>query len=699
MAKGEFFLETRSEEIPARMLAPAVEELTAALFEGLVARGLTPREALTAFTPRRLAVCLKGIPGREPDREEQVTGPPVSAGLDDAGKPTAAAVGFARRCGVEARELQRVETPKGEYLAAVVHSEGRPATAVLGELVPRVLAGLSWPKTMRWGEGAGPWARPLHGIVALYEGEVVPFSLFGVETGDQTCGHPLFSPKAFKVTGFADYRKKLRRRKIWVDFKQRRQAFQEAAERAAVDLGGTLVQDDSLLDRLVATCGTPGVIGGRFDERYLKLPREVLAASLRDHQSAFTVESDGQLLPVFLTLMDRTDDPSGRVAAGNEWVVEARLADAAFFYGEDRKSPLADKTDALAGLTFHEQLGSYADKSERLARLCRVIGEALGDEPSTDEAMQAAALLKADLTTEMVKEFTSLQGVVGGVYAREDGVDEAVWKAVYEQYLPAGTADPIPSTRCGQIVGLADRIDTLVGIFGIGHVPSGSKDPFGLRRAAQGVVRIALEGGLGLDLDLVAAKAHQGYGGRLKLSGKETMAVWRPFLADRVRYLLGLGGFRHDEIEAALEAGANDLPDLRKRIEAVHAVRREPGFRSVVQAAKRIANILKGADEQSLTPELLAEEAEKSLHAGFTQLKQDVHQAENEGRYEEGLRAMAAFAGVLDRFFVEVLVMDEDIELRNNRIAMLQSIQRVLSRTAELTAIVVERKGADEENG
>jgi glycyl-tRNA synthetase beta chain len=696
----ELLLEVRCEEVPARMLAPAVKQLASRLFEVLMERHLTPDKTHTGFTPRRLVVAMSGIATQEPDREEEATGPPVQAGFDAEGKPTAAALGFARRCGVAPEDLRTVSTPKGEYLAATVKTEGRPTREVLSELLAGLLRDLAWPKTMRWGAGVGPWARPIHGIVALFDGEIVPFELFGVVSGASTCGHPVLSPRFFDVREWSDYRRKLGRRKIEVRFDERRRTLAKALTRAAAAAGGNLVEDEVLLERLTAMCAIPGVVSGSFDRRFLELPREVLIASLRDHQSAFCVEADGELLPSFLTLMDRSDDPKGRVRAGNEWVAEARLSDAAFFFAEDRKRSLSERRPDLERLSFHVALGSYAEKTERIEALCRVLCGGLGlDESETEHAVAAAGLLKADLVTEMVKEFTSLQGVMGGLYARADGHPEEVWRPIYEQYLPAATSDPLPASRVGQIVGLADRIDTVVGMLGIGLVPSGSKDPFGLRRAAQGIVRIALEGELPVDLDLIAAKACQAYGSKLESPGKEVLAVWRPFIFDRVRHVLGLEGFAYDEIEAALEVGATNLPDLRSRVEALHAVRDEPDFLTVVLAAKRIANILREADEQTLNEELLTEDAEQRLYNAYLDLKKEVREAEDEARYEQCFRAMAAFADVLDRFFVEVLVMDENRDLRNNRIALLQSIQRVLSRTASLTAMVVERKTEDGEDG
>ncbi len=698
MARGEYLLEVRAEEIPARMLPPALAELGAAVRERLRERGLEAESLDTAFTPRRLVLLARGLPEHEPDREERVIGPPVAVAFRD-GAPTPAAIGFARRCGVEPAELERVETDKGEYLAALQRTAGRPTPEVLASVVPEALGKLYWAKTMRWGRGRGPWVRPVHGVVSLFAGEVVPFALFGVEAGAESVGHPVLSAKAFRVRDTADYLKKLGRRGIEVRPEERRRRLAEGMQEAAAAVGGELVEDPELLDKLAAICEIPGVLVGEFDEEFLELPREVLAASLRDHQSALTVEGpdgDGgrRLLPWFLTVMDRPDDPDGRVRAGNEWVVAARLADARFFYREDRRRPLADRRAALERLTFHERLGSYADKTARLATLGEAICHGLGWEAELADVRAAAELLKVDLTTEMVKEFTSLQGQVGGLYAREDGVPDAVWQAIYDQYLPASTDDPVPRGRVGRVVALADRLDTLVGMFGLGLVPTGSRDPFGLRRAAQGVVRIALEGELALDLDLVAAKAARLYRERVGegfASAEDVLDALRPFLFDRVRHVLGLAGFAYDEIAAALAVGGSELPDLAARVAALHEARGREDFLAVVLAAKRIANIIREHEEYELDPEALVEPAERDLHRAYQELRGQIDEAAAARDYARGLAGIAGFAEVLDRFFVEVLVMAEDRRLRRNRIALLQSIHRVVSRVARLPEMVVEK--------
>ncbi len=377
---------------------------------------------------------------------------------------------------------------------------GRETVALLAELLPKILIALTWQKTMRWGSGTGPWVRPVHGVVALFEGQVVPFELFGIQAGRESAGHSTLSPKSFPVKGVEDYLAALGRLGIVVFPAERKRLLLERMTARAAALGGVLVEDSSLLDKLAAICEIPGVMEGAFSADLCALPREVLATSLRDHQSALTVEKDGALLPVFLTVMDRPDDPAGRVRAGNEWVVAARLADAKFFFEKDRAVALADRREGLAKLTFQEKLGSYAEKSARLVALSATIAKAAGIADGASVAA-AAELLKVDLGTDMVKEFTDLQGVVGGLYARAEGAPEPVWQAIYDQYRPAGAKDALPRGAVGQVTALADRLDTLAGFFGLGLIPTGSKDPFGLRRAALGVVRLALEGEVEVDLE------------------------------------------------------------------------------------------------------------------------------------------------------------------------------------------------------
>lgn len=688
----EYLLEVRAEEIPARMLAPAMQQLATRLFEELMGRGLGPNEIETGYTPRRLALVLRDLPAAERDTVETLMGPPARAAWDGDGRPTRALEGFAAKVGVGVDAVQRLETERGEYASVRREVKGRPLAEVLSELVPRLLAEISWAKTMKWLDSTGPWVRPVHGIVSLLDGEVVPFSLFGVAAGRTSVGHPILSPAPFEVRDAAGWRAELEQRRIEVSFERRRTEIERKLHEAAGASGGALAPDDELLTKLASICEIPGVVAGTLDPSFLRLPREVLATSLRDHQSAFTVERDGALLPVFLTVMDRPDDPEGRVSLGNSWVVAARLHDAQFFYAEDRKSPLESKAGRLAKLTFQHQLGSYAAKSARLERLAGWLCDALGWAEERSAAVAAAGLAKVDLTTEMVKEFTSLQGVMGGIYAREDGLPEAVWQAVGDQYLPASIDDPLPRGRAGLVVALADRLDSLAGIFGLGLVPSGSKDPFGLRRAAQGVVRLVLERDLALDPLEALAAAYDGYGQgaaavSLPKSREEVLGLLDAFLRDRVRYVLGREDLAWDEIEAGLVVGMKNLPDLRARVKAVHALRGDEALAQLVQLSKRVVNILKDSAPGAVDPATLTEDAERDLHHAQQAVREAISAAWGAGDPEAALRATLALAAPLDRFFVEVMVMAEDPAVRATRLALLAEVRASVTAVADLGQI------------
>lgn len=729
---GELLLEIRAEEIPARMLPGAVQELGTRLFEELMSRGLSPKSLDSAFTPRRLVLILRGLPSREKDRQEEVLGPPVKNAFDAQGRPTAAVAAFAKKCEVQEGDLRIVEAAKGkigktlrtfaeqlaqptgagaagggEYIAATKSIVGRETVALLSELLPKILIALTWQKTMRWGAGTGPWVRPVHGVVALFEGKVVPFELFGIAASGETAGHSTLSPESFPVKGVEDYLTALGRLGIVVfPAERKRLLLQRMTERAAA-LGGVLVEDSALLDKLAAICEIPGVMEGSFSADLCALPREVLATSLRDHQSALTVERDGALLPVFLTVMDRPDDPAGRVRAGNEWVVAARLADAKFFFEKDRAVALADRREGLAKLTFQEKLGSYAEKSARLVALSEAIALAAGVADAA-AVRSAAELLKVDLATDMVKEFTDLQGVVGGLYARAEGAPEAVWQAIYDQYRPAGAKDSLPRGAVGQVTALADRLDTLAGFFGLGLIPTGSKDPFGLRRAALGVVRLALEGEVEVDLEAALGIAFGLLQEKLPVKGVvgSEAAVPSPnvpfeptkafgqlveFLRDRLTHVLGERGFAYDEVAAAMGAdgGLLDFRGIAARTAALQNVRQEPGFAAVAQAAKRIANITKGSEAFTFTEAFCSLDAELALRRASGALQSQILEARTNRDFAAGLRSVARLAAPLETFFKDVMVMDPDERLKQNRIALLQSIQSEIRWLADLSQIVV----------
>jgi glycyl-tRNA synthetase beta chain len=723
---SEFLLEVRAEEIPARMLPGAIRELATRTFEELMARGVAPAEVEATFTPRRLILILHGMPEREKDRVEESYGPPLQAAWKN-GAWTPAAAGFAKKVG--ATDTSALSLFKGKpgkeirerkalvdgdvaglaaapdwYLGFSREVPGRSVQEVLSQLLPELLRALSWGKTMKWCTNDGPWVRPVHGIVALLDSVVVPFELFGVAAGRSTVGHAILSPAPFDVSSVADYRAQLQARNVVISFDERRKSLWEGIASRALAAGATAVEDAELLDKLASICEIPGVMEGALSDDLLRLPREVLQTSLRDHQSALTAEKDGALAPIFLTVMDRPDDPKGRVRAGNEWVVAARLADAKFFYSEDRKAPLADRAERLGSLTFHEKLGSYREKKIRVGKVAEALVRELthSDSGASREAAlsahvaRAVDLAKLDLTTEMVREFTSLQGIMGGVYAREDGEPEPVWQAVYDQYLPASADDALPRGEAGAILGIVDRLDTLVGFFGLGSVPTGSKDPFGLRRAAQGLVRIALEQRLDSDLFVYIDDAYGSYGGKLPKPLLEVRGQLEAFLLERVRYLLGLQGLSFDEIEAALGhrtavATGRRLHDYQERARAFQKLRVEPWLAELQKAAKRIENITKDvAGGVAIAEESVGVPAEDALRSGALRLLPAVNAAASSGDYGAALAALEPLSSLLESFFKDVLVMDPDPAVSGRRLKLLRTLDELLlSRVGRLTALAL----------
>ncbi|HEX9730495.1 MAG TPA: glycine--tRNA ligase subunit beta [Thermoanaerobaculia bacterium] len=695
----EYLLEVRADEIPSRLLRGGMKQLATRLFEDLMGRGLGPQEVVTGLSQRRFVVCCRGLPEREPDREERELGPPKSEAYDGDGAPTEALAGFAQRLGVEPAGLEVVKTEKGEYVARVRQLAGRAAGEVLAEIVPRILREIRWgaPK-LRRGTGAVDWIRPVRGLLSLLDGEVVPCELDGCPAGRATAGHPVLSPASFDVEGFDDYRARLAELGIETSFEARRERLEALLEEGAARLGGRLAEAPGLLDRLALRCEVPGVVGGTLDADCLGLPPEVVGTVLAQRQSAFALTDGREALPHFVTVMDRADDPQGMVKSGQEWAAAGHLGDARFHYESDRRAPLARRARRLDQVPFHAGLGHYADKSRRIEVLADLVAHELGwdDEADRQAAREAAALLKADLTTAMVRHFGTLRGQLGGLYARGEGYAQAVWQAIYDQYLPAGLQDPLPRGRAALLVAVADRLDDLVGFFGIGEAPTGSRDPHALRRRAQGLLRILLEAEMALDLDLVAARAVLLYNEperKLERGAEEIVKDVQGFLTDRLRHLLGQRGYAFDEIEAALavSAGTSNLPDLVRRMEALRQVREEPHFRSLVLSARRIFNIVKDSPEYELKPELLQEEAEKDLYAELMDVRRVVDEAADAGDYVTCLRRMEDLVPALDRFFADVLVMDEDAGRRQNRMALLQSIRRIFWRTARIREMVAER--------
>lgn len=701
--RAELLLEIGCEEIPARMISRAADELQVILEKYFsTERLLTQGRVKTFGAPRRLVAVASGLLPKQPDLEREVTGPPVSVAYDNVGKPTRAAESFAAKLGLPLAKLRAVDTPKGKYLAATLVERGRAAADILGEILPRAIAEIPWPRTMYWGEAGSPrFIRPVRWLVALLDGKVIPCAFAGVKAGHATAGHRFLGARRIPVRGAGDYFDKLRRNFVLADPAERRKKIERELRAAATRRGLKLHADADLLDLVSYLNEYPSVILGNFDPAYLDLPDEILITVMRDHQRYFALERrGGGLAPHFLAVINLDRDRAGTVRAGHERVLRARFADARFFWEADQKSRLADNLPRLAGVTYESRLGSYADKVERVRHLARWAAEqwfAAGRrEASVAAADRAAELAKCDLVTEMVREFPELQGIVGGLYARAQGeADEVAW-AVYDHYRPGGIDDPPPRNLTGAAVALADKLDALVGCFAIGLVPTGSSDPFALRRAALGVVKILLERELPLSLSAAVSAAARVVGEhppRLQVTPEVERQVLE-FIVERARfYFRERMGFAYDEVAAVLAAGADDLVDARRRLEALHAVRRTKNFEPLAVAFKRIRKILEKAgppgtwQNPAVQTELFAADAERALHEEARRVARAAGEQKRSGRYREALEAIAGLRPAVDSFFDNVLVMAEEETVRRNRLTLLAALLREFSTIADFSEI------------
>jgi glycyl-tRNA synthetase beta chain len=641
-----FLLEIGTEEIPDWMIVPALESLRTMFVEAV---GGEFRARLDA-TPRRLVLRAAGLPEKQPDEVKRVSGPAVTA-------PEAAVAGFARKQGVSPDQLQRED---GRYVFSKL-VPGRTTREILAGALPGIIEKIYFPKTMYWAGKNGPrFIRPIRWIVALLGSEVVPFEIGGVPSGQVTSGHRILGAAAVAVST-DNYEQKLRENFVIISASERRKKIEDEIRAFHIK------PDPALLETLVYLTEFPTVIQGSFDPEFLKLPEEVLATVMRHHQRYFSVEAEGgKLEPRFSAVMNTNADPDGLIRRGNERVLRARFNDARFFWETDQRKKLADRVADLAHVTFQAKLGTYLEKTQRVEELVKELG---GDAA----AIRAAHLLKADLTTELVKEFTELQGVVGGLYARVQGEPEEVWQAIYDHYKPASMEDSIPRNHAGQLVSIADKLDTLRGCFKIGLIPTGSRDPFALRRAAQGIVKILVDAKLRLPI-------------RKLLNGD---AKLEEFFLDRVRYYFkDIRGFKYDEVNAVLASGWDDLVDVEERLVAIQAVRPTEDFEPLAASFKRIQNILKQAqfagNGRDIDPSLLEPGPETDLYAEF----QNVRGRAANQPYRPALEMIASLRPKVDLFFDKVLVNAPDAKIRQNRLTLLHTLLAEFSTIADFSEIV-----------
>jgi glycyl-tRNA synthetase beta chain len=706
---ANFLFEIGCEEIPAGMLPGAMKELQVILEKYLSAHNLTQGSPVEVYgAPRRLAASCAKIRAKQPDETKDVPGPPKSVAYDSAGKPTRAAEGFAQKMNVPVDELVTISTPRGEYLSAKQTILGKSAREILEEILPRTVAEIPWTRSMYWTGATGlRFIRPIRWVVALLDGKPLRFTLGDALAGNSSSGHRFLGKPKIPVRDAGEYIQKLRANFVLVRPEDRRRKIEGELRRLASGKGLRIHEDAHLMDLVTYLNEYPSAILGGFDPSFLELPEEILITVMRGHQKYFALErKDGTLAPNFLAVINLDKDKAGLIRAGHERVLRARFADARFFWETDQKCRLADNLAKLAAVTYQEKLGSYGDKVERMRDLARWLSEqwfASGiAHASVAAADRAAEISKCDLVSEMVREFTELQGIVGGLYAKSQGEPEEVAWAVYDHYKPSGLEDSIPRNIVGQAVALADKFDSLVGCFAVGLVPSGSSDPFALRRAAIGIVKILVETKLPVSLSMTIARSARSFThGPRKIAvspGIEKQIL--DFLLDRARFVLReTSGLAYDEINAALAAGSDDLVNAIRRMEAIRVIRKTKNFEPLAVSFKRIRKILEKAGPEAgwklsaVRSDLFTEEAERQLHASAARAMKEVEQQKRTGRYREALQEIAKLRPEVDRFFEEVMVMAEDEQVRKNRLTLLAGLLSEFSTIADFSEIVTAEPG------
>ena len=719
----DFLLEIGCEEIPARMIAAASEELRERVGALLIRERLSGGEVKHFDTPRRLAILASGIAPSQADVTEEVNGPSVSVAYKD-GQPTPAAHAFAKKSGLDVSQLERVTTAKGEYLAAKVTRKGRSAAEILAEGLPKELSSIYWAKNMYWRKPNERFVRPVRWLVAMLDAETIPLEFDGIRAGNTSRGHRILTGTlgndAVTISrAGTEYFESLRAAKV-LGRGEREHQIRKALDAATRSLSATIPgarwrEDKALLDTVVNLTEFPSAILGSFDPQFLTLPEEVLVTVMRDHQKYFAVEdADGKLTPHFLAVLNTDSDPQGLIRHGNERVLRARFNDARFFWETDQKKSLLDRLELLKHVTFQKDLGSYFDKTRRVQRLCSWLNEILkqnGIVVRPGVVHKAACLSKSDLTTELVKEFTELQGIVGGLYARAQQLDPslpeatrfAIADAIYDHYKPESTDDNVPRSLEGAVLSIADKADTIAGMFALGLVPSGSKDPFALRRQANAIVKVIAEKRLPLRLTELIGDARSGYQ-RSEAEQKfvenekfsESVAT---FFRERLEfYLKDALGYSYDVVKAVLGADSDDVVDAVQRAEAVKEVLHLPEFQAIVAACKRIRNILRQAAEKGIAPAAKFEdlpgsaEEEKNLAAYVESTGPKVEALRRAKQYGDALRLLSTAQAPVDAFFDKVMVMVEDERTRANRLALLRTLLKEFSTIADFSEIVTEGK-------
>jgi glycyl-tRNA synthetase beta chain len=685
--------EIGTEEIPAKFMPGALQELAENAKEKFADARIRYESMSVYGTPRRMVLIVSGISDLQEDLLEENKGPAKRIAYDAEGKPTKAAEGFARGQGVRVEDLILKEIDGTEYVFAVISHKGKPVEEVLPEILKSLIFNFHFPKPMRWSDKEIRFARPIQWIVSLLDDKVIQFELEGIPVGNKTMGHRFLSQGEISITHADEYLKKITDEgKVVIDQNKRRDMIRQQIEAIAAKMGGEAIIDEELLEEVNHLVEYPTALYGTFSEEYLTLPKEVLITTMKEHQKYFpVVNQNGSLLPIFITVRNGASDYIEIVKEGNEKVLRARLSDAKFFYEEDQKQPLIEKVEKLKTIVFQEKLGTIYDKTERIALLAESFGKILGlnDEDLAD-LKRTALLCKADLVTNMVFEFTELQGIMGKDYALHSGEKPEVAQGIFEHYLPRFAGDILPQTQIGRIISIADKIDTIAAIFGIGITPTGSQDPYALRRQSLGICYIILDGEMGLilqqivslTLDLLTQK------GILKEDREKVQEALMEFFKQRIRNIMMEKGFSYDVVDAVLATGFDDLPDVYRRIQAVSKLKQGPKFSEIMAAFNRVVNLAKKAEGVLAIDEMLLQEpAEKELFENMITIAEALMNQVGDRDYDTAFETLNNFVGPINRFFENTMVMVEDERVKNNRLALLQRISGLLSVIADLSLL------------
>ncbi len=684
---GEFLLEIGTEEIPAAFMAPAMESLaelfTRALGNARIAHG----PVQTCGTPRRLVLSASGVAESQESQEIEKTGPPVASAFDGQGNPTKAALGFAKSQGVYVADLVVVKTPRGEQVAVRKVEQGVTTLEVLANILPGLLERIPFPKTMRWMDQDTRFARPIHWIVALFNGNVVPFSMGNIQSGNRSCGHRFTDPSDFPVFSLQDLQTKLKERGVVLDPALRRSTIEKRIQELAKAEGLRVFEDITLLDEVTYLVESPYPVMGKFSAEFLELPASILITCMKKHQRYFSVQDEnGRITNRFIAINNTpVKDPAVSIK-GHQRVLKARLEDARFYFLEDRKLPLMDHLDALKGVVFHSKLGTAYEKVQRFSDLARKLAERLAPE-SISHVERASLLCKCDLETGIVYEFPELQGIIGSYYAMMDGETEEVSTAVREHYLPSHAGDSLPQGIAGALISIADRMDTIVGCFSVGLIPTGAADPYALRRHVLGIIQIVIQLGQPLDLDWLIAEAMEQVASKRTRDASQVESDVKDFFRTRFVNFHTSKDFPLDVVEAAVRARFSNLVDARRRVEALAGWKKREDFDSIMIGFKRVVNILKDMPYTEVSEKLFVEDAEKNLFETFTKVTERVTPLIRRGDYTQALEIIAELKPPIDALFDKVMVMVEDEPLRNNRLGLLRKIAGLFEEIADFSFI------------